>query len=225
MENIYEKYESEVRSYCRVFPTEFVKAKGSIMTDINGEEYIDFFCGAGALNYGHNNPFIKERLIDYLKNDGIIHSLDMYAKPKREFIKYFEEEVLIPKGLNYKMQFVNASGTNAVEAALKLARKVKNRTNIFALMGCFHGMSLGSLSLTSDKDSRKGGGVPLNYVTHIPAPYMFKDLDVINYLDTILSDDHSGIDKPAAIILETVQAEGGGGSTPNFFLKRYQRNM
>ena len=209
MENIFEKYESEVRSYCRTFPKEFVKSKGAIIEDIDGNKYIDFFDGAGALNYGHNNDHIKEKLIDYLKNDGIMHALDMYTTPKKEFIKFFEEEVLIPRNLNYKIQFAGPTGTNAVEAALKLARKVKKRENIFALMGCFHGMTLGSLALTSDKDSRKGAGLPLTNVTHIPTPYMFDKLNVIEYLDKILTDDHSGVDKPAAIIIETVQAEGG----------------
>lgn len=209
MENIFEKYESEVRSYCRTFPKEFVKSKGAIIEDIDGNKYIDFFDGAGALNYGHNNDYIKEKLIDYLKNDGIMHALDMYTTPKKEFIKFFEEEVLIPRNLNYKIQFAGPTGTNAVEAALKLARKVKKRENIFALMGCFHGMTLGSLALTSDKDSRKGAGLPLTNVTHIPTPYMFDKLNVIEYLDKILTDDHSGVDKPAAIIIETVQAEGG----------------
>ena len=209
MENIFEKYESEVRSYCRTFPKEFVKSKGAIIEDIDGDKYIDFFDGAGALNYGHNNDYIKEKLIDYLKNDGIMHALDMYTTPKKEFIQFFEEEVLIPRNLNYKIQFAGPTGTNAVEAALKLARKVKKRENIFALMGCFHGMTLGSLALTSDKDSRKGAGLPLNNVTHIPTPYMFDKLNVIEYLDKILTDDHSGVDKPAAIIIETVQAEGG----------------
>lgn len=209
MENIFEKYESEVRSYCRTFPKEFVKSKGAIIEDIDGDKYIDFFDGAGALNYGHNNEYIKEKLIDYLKSDGIIHSLDMYTTPKKEFIQFFEEEILIPRNLNYKIQFAGPTGTNAVEAALKLARKVKKRENIFALMGCFHGMTLGSLALTSDKDSRKGAGLPLNNVTHIPTPYMFDKLNVIEYLDKILTDDHSGVDKPAAIIIETVQAEGG----------------
>ena len=133
----------------------------------------------------------------------------MYTTPKKEFIQFFEEEVLIPRNLNYKIQFAGPTGTNAVEAALKLARKVKKRENIFALMGCFHGMTLGSLALTSDKDSRKGAGLPLTNVTHIPTPYMFDNLNVVEYLDKILSDDHSGVDKPAAIIIETVQAEGG----------------
>ena len=219
MENIFEKYESEVRSYCRTFPKEFTKSKGAIIEDIDGNKYIDFFDGAGALNYGHNQDYIKDKLIDYLKTDGIIHSLDMYTTPKKEFIQFFEEKVLIPRNLNYKIQFTGPTGTNAVEAALKLARKVKKRENIFALMGCFHGMTLGSLALTSDKDSRKGSGLPLTNVTHIPTPYMFDNLNIVEYLDKILSDDHSGVDKPAAIIIETVQAEGGIYVFDNKFLQ------
>ncbi|MFR1307079.1 aminotransferase class III-fold pyridoxal phosphate-dependent enzyme [Hominenteromicrobium sp.] len=168
----FETYESEVRSYCRNFPAVFTTAKGSILCDEDGRQYIDFFCGAGALNYGHNNPYIKRRLIDYLEQDGVLHAMDMYTAPKREFIDYFENEIIRPRGLDYKIQFVGPTGTNAVEAALKLARKVKKRTNVFALMGAFHGMTLGSIALTTDADSRAGAGVPLCNVTHIPAPYV-----------------------------------------------------
>lgn len=138
-----------------------------------------------------------------------MHALDMYTQAKHDFIEYFEKEILIPRGLNYKIQFPGPTGTNAVEAALKLARKVKKRNNIWCLMGCFHGMTLGSLALTSDKESRQGAGVNLENVTHIPAPYMFKELDTIKYMQTLLDDDHSGVEKPAALIIETVQAEGG----------------
>ena len=175
--NMSEQYESNVRSYCRTFPKIFKNSKGSTIVDIDGNKYIDFFCGAGALNYGHNNEYIKQKLIKYLENDGIMHSLDMYTTAKEDFIKFFEENILIPRGYDYKIQFAGPTGTNAVEATLKLARKVKQRTNIFALMGCFHGMTLGSIALTSDTDSRKGAGLPLNNVTHIPAPYMFPELD------------------------------------------------
>ena len=206
---VFEKYESEVRSYCRVFTEILDYAKGSIIKDTYGKEYIDFFCGAGAVNYGHNNDYIKEKVVKYLNDDRIMHALDMYTKAKEDFIEYFETQILEPRGLNYKIQFPGPTGTNAVEAALKLARKVKKRTNIWCLMGCFHGMTLGSLALTSDRESREGAGVELSNVTHIPAPYMFKNLDTIEYMQTILDDDHSGIEKPAALILETVQAEGG----------------
>ena len=206
---VFETYESEVRSYCRNFPAVFTRAKGPFLYDEEGREYIDFFCGAGALNYGHNPDMIRDRLVEYLQNDGVMHALDMYTQPKREFIAFYENQILKPRGLNYKLQFPGPTGTNAVEAALKLARKVKKRTNIFAMMGGFHGMTLGSIALTTDASSRAGAGVPLTNVTHVPAPYMFPGLDTLQYIETLLTDDHSGVEKPAAIILETVQADGG----------------
>lgn len=144
---IFTAYESEVRSYCRSFPEIFTKAKGSILTDINGKEYIDFFNGAGAVNYGHNNDYIKQKLVDYLMSDGIIHSLDMMTVPKEEFLDYFQEKVLKARNLDYKIMFPGPTGTNAVEAALKLARKVKKRNMVWAFMGCFHGMTLVHLHL------------------------------------------------------------------------------
>lgn len=206
---IFENYESEVRSYCRSFPAKFVKAKGCYIYADDGKEYLDFFSGAGALNYGHNNPYIKQKLIEYIQSDGITHALDMYTGAKEDFISIFEEKILRPRGLDYKIQFTGPTGTNAVEAALKLARKVTGRQNVFALMGAFHGMTLGSLALTTAAGSRAGAGVPLNNVYHVPAPYMFPDMNVTQFVETILSDEHSGVEKPAAFILETVQAEGG----------------
>lgn len=208
-DKIFSEYESEVRSYPRSFPTTFTRAKGSIMYDSEGREFIDFFDGAGALNYGHNNEYIKKRLIDYLAGDGIIHALDMQTVPKAEFIETLEEKILKPRGLDYKVMFCGPTGTNAIEASLKLARKVKKRSTVWAMMGCFHGMTLGSLSLTSQKADRAGAGIPLNGVVHIPAPYMFPELDTIKYMETLIADDHSGTEVPAALFLETVQAEGG----------------
>lgn len=206
---VFEQVESNVRSYCRHFPAVFTKAKGSIMTDENGKEYIDFFAGAGALNFGHNPAKMNERIIEYLQADGVVHSMDMYTAPKREFLDFFREKILNPRGLNYKIQFAGPTGTNAVEAAVKLARKVKQRQNIFALMGAFHGMTLGALSLTTDRSSREGAGQALQNVVHIPAPGMFPGLDTIAYMERLLTDDHSGVEKPAAVIIETVQADGG----------------
>lgn len=216
----FEEYESQVRSYCRNFPTVFTTAKGSFLYDEDGKEYIDFFCGAGGLNYGHNNEYIKGKVLEYLRSDGVMHALDMYTAPKREFLEFYEEKILKPRGLNYKIQFPGPTGTNAVEAALKLARKVTGRNNVFAMMGGFHGMTLGSLALTTDASSRAGAGVPLYNVTHIPAPYMFPELDTIHYMETLLTDDHSGVEKPAAIVLETVQADGGINPFPVEWLQR-----
>lgn len=207
--NAFEMYESSVRSYCRSFPAVFSRAKGAFMYDEDGKEYIDFFCGAGALNYGHNNDYIKDKLIDYLKSDGVLHGMDMFTPAKRDFLETLQEKILKPRGLNYKVMCCGPTGTNAVEAALKLARKVTGRTNVWAFMGCFHGMSLGALSLTTEAYARNASGVALGNCTHIPAPYMFPGLDVLQYMQTLLDDDHSGVAKPAALVMETVQAEGG----------------
>ena len=215
----FEKYESSVRSYCRHFPTVFTTAKGAVMTDEEGNNYIDFFCGAGAVNYGHNNDYIKQKVFEYFTTDGIIHALDMYTVPKREFIEAIQEKIIRPRGFNYRIQFPGPTGTNAVEAAMKLARKAKGRRNIFAFMGCFHGMTLGSLSATSEMYARAGAVASLNDVTHIPSPYMFEGLDVIKYMQTLLDDDHSAVEKPAALIMETVQAEGGIRVFETEFLK------
>ena len=103
--SVFERYESEVRSYCRSFPTVFAKAKGSTLTDSEGRDYIDFFCGAGALNYGHNNDYIKRRVIEYMEADGVVHALDMYTEAKSDFIDFFQNNVLIPRGFDYKIQF------------------------------------------------------------------------------------------------------------------------
>lgn len=207
---VFEQYESNVRSYCRKWPVEMVYAKGSIFKDIDGNEYLDFFDGAGALNYGHNPDYIKEKLISYLQEDKIIHSLDMYTLPKEKFIKYLQEEILKPRNLDYKILFPGPTGTNSIETALKLARKYTGRPYIWALTGAFHGMTLGSLSLTTDSAARKAAGVPLEYSVHIPAPYsMGGNFDTIGYMEELLEDDHSGYEKPAAIIIETVQQEGG----------------
>ena len=200
--------ESEVKSYCRKYDATFVKAKGSYLYDEDGNKYLDFLAGAGALNYGHNNDYIKEYIVDYIENDGLMHGLDLYTGAKEEFMKTFEEKILLPRKLDYKIQFTGPTGTNAVEAALKLARKVKKRNNIIAFSGAFHGMTLGSLSATSDEASRNGAFVPLTNVTHLPYPGSV-EFDTLEYLKNVLDDDHSGIDKPAAIILETIQAEGG----------------
>ena len=220
MNETFEKYESNIRSYCRKWPVEFVSAKGSIYKDTEGNEYIDFFDGAGALNYGHNPDYIKEKLIKYLESDGIVHALDMYTVPKENFINYFEEKILKPRKLDYKIAFPGPTGTNSIELALKLARKVKQRPYIWAFTGAFHGMTLGALALTTESAARKAAGVPLNYTVHIPAPYsMGGNFDSIAYMEQLLSDDHSGYEKPAAIIIETVQQEGGIHVFSKKFLK------
>ncbi|SDM33352.1 diaminobutyrate aminotransferase apoenzyme [Paenibacillus sp. OK060] len=206
---VFEELESNVRSYCRSFPDKFTKAKGAFVYSNTGKKYIDFFAGAGALNYGHNHEYLKSKLVEYIETDGIVHSLDMYTEAKEQFLLKFDNSILKRKGYSYKLQFCGPTGTNAVEAAIKLARKVTQRTGIFAFMGGFHGMSLGSLSVTSNHYHRQAAGIPLNNTTFFPYAGDTYNMDTLSYIEQVLADDHSGIDKPAAIILETIQAEGG----------------
>jgi diaminobutyrate-2-oxoglutarate transaminase len=219
--NIFEQYESEVRSYCRNFPTVFKSAKGAWMTDENGRSYLDFFAGAGVLNYGHNPDRIKAALIDYLTADGITHSLDMYSVAKRNFIERFQDVILKPRNMAYKMQFPGPTGTNAVETALKLARKVTGRERVVNFTNAFHGMTLGALAVTGNGFKRAGAGVPLNNTLAVPFEgYLGGDIDTLDYLARMLDDDGSGMDTPAAVILETVQAEGGVNVASMEWLRR-----
>lgn len=221
---IFERYESEVRSYCRSFPVVFSRAKGSRLFTEEGKEYLDFFAGAGALNYGHNNDKIKAALIEYIAGDNVTHALDMYTVAKREFIQTFQEKILQPRGLDYRLQFSGPTGTNAVEAALKLARKVKGRSGVFSFQGGFHGMTLGALAATGNKYNRGGAGQELNGVNFMPYPFGFMEsFDTIKYIETVITDPNSGIAKPAAIVLETVQAEGGIVVAPIEWLQRLRK--
>lgn len=222
--HVFERLESEVRSYCRSFKTVFVKASNAKLTDRNNREYIDFFAGAGALNYGHNNSRIREKLVEYLLEDGITHSLDMATEAKEKFLLQFQETILKPRGLSYKIMFPGPTGTNSVESALKIARKVTGRTNIVCFTNAFHGMSLGSLAATGNAFKRGGAGVPLSGTTFMPYDgYLGPLVDTTSMLEKLLQDPGSGMDLPAAVILETLQGEGGLNSASDKWLRNLER--
>ncbi|NMR28940.1 diaminobutyrate--2-oxoglutarate transaminase [Crystallibacter degradans] len=210
MTDIFETLESEVRGYCRSWPAVFERSQGSTMYAEDGKEYLDFFSGAGALNYGHNNPLLLEPLLDYLRSGAVVHSLDMKTPAKRRFLETFQEVILKPRGMDHKVMFPGPTGTNSVEAALKLARKVTGRQHILSFTNAFHGMTLGSLSVTGNSMKRKGAGIPLTNSSKIPYDDYFdgETADFL-WLERVLEDSGSGVDKPAAVIVETVQGEGG----------------
>lgn len=219
-----ERYESEVRSYVRNFPTVFEKAKGSYLYDVDGKAYLDFFAGASVLNYGHNHPELKTVLIEYLAGDNITHSLDMATRARAEFLMTFHEKILKPRGLNHRVQFPGPTGTNAVESALKIARKSKSREKIIAFTNAFHGMTLGSLSVTGNAFKRAGAGLPLTHSDPMPFDgYLGEGFDTIDYLDRVLDDGGSGVDHPAAVITETIQAEGGVNIASVAWLRHLQQ--
>jgi len=207
---IFEELESEVRGYVRAFPAIFDTAKGAFLFDEQGNRYIDFFAGAGTLNYGHNNPIISNALIEYLQRDGIVHALDKATVAKRKFMEKLYDTILKPRGLDYKIQFTGPTGTNAVETALKLARMVKRRSNVIAFTNGYHGLTMGALAVTGNDFYRDESYGARNNADSLPFDgYLGPDVNTIDYLRKFLVDQSSGIDMPAAIITETVQGEGG----------------
>lgn len=207
---VFEALESNVRSYSRSFPVVFSRARGSIMLTEDGRKLLDFLSGAGTLNYGHNNHGIKAAIAEYLASDAIIHALDMATIAKREFLETFSSVILRERNLQYRFQFAGPTGANAIEAALKLSRKVTGRQNIISFTNGYHGMSLGAIAASGNRFYRTASGVSLSGVTFMPYDrYLEPAVDTADYLRKVLMDGSSGVDSPAAILVETVQGEGG----------------
>ncbi|WP_027257581.1 diaminobutyrate--2-oxoglutarate transaminase [Leisingera aquimarina] len=219
--SIFKRRESEARSYCRGFDAVFTLASGSELTDSTGRRYIDFLAGCSSLNYGHNDPDMKAALIEHISSDGLTHGLDLHTDAKAAFLDAFDQHILRPHNMDHKVMFTGPTGANAVEAALKLARKATGRTNVIAFTNGFHGVTLGALAATGNSYHRGGAGTPLNGVTRMPYDgYFGADTDTAAYLETMLEDASSGIDAPAAILLETVQGEGGlNAARPEWVLR------
>lgn len=222
---ILERMESDVRTYSRSFPVVFTTAKNARLTDENGREYIDFLAGAGTLNYGHNNPQIKQALLDYLADDNIVHGLDFWTAAKRDYIEALEEIILKPRGLDYKVQFPGPTGTNAVEAAIRLARNAKGRHNIVTFTNGFHGITMGALAATGNRKFREAtGGVPTSGASFLPYDgYLGDHTDTLDYFEKLLGDKSGGLDVPAGVIVETVQGEGGINACSLDWLKRLEQ--
>lgn len=219
-ETVFERRESEVRSYCRAFGAVFASARGAEIFDVDGTRRIDFLAGCASLNYGHNDPDMKAALIDHIASNGIAHGLDMHTRAKGAFLDVFEQYILRPRGLDYKVMFPGPTGANAVEAALKIARKATGRSNVIAFTNGFHGVTLGALAATGNGYHRGGAHIALSGVTRLPYDDYLEGLDSTALLQRMLEDASSGLDAPAAILLETVQGEGGLNAARPEWLRR-----
>ncbi len=217
---IFDQQESNVQSYARGFPRVFNKARGAEIWDVDGNRYLDFLAGAGTLNYGHNNPVLKQALIDHIESDAITHSLDFHTTAKARFLEAMRDIILAPRGLDYVIQFTGPTGTNAVEAALKVARKATGRSNVICFTNGFHGVSAGALAATGNGHHRGAAGVPLYGTTRMPYDHYMPNMDSVAYIERMISDPSSGIDMPAAVIVETVQGEGGANAASMGWLQR-----
>ncbi|KUF09142.1 diaminobutyrate--2-oxoglutarate transaminase [Pseudoponticoccus marisrubri] len=222
--DIFSRRESEARSYCRSFPTRFARAKGSELWDDQGRRYIDFLAGCSSLNYGHNDPDMQAALVEHIQADGITHGLDMFTDTKAKFLQAVEDIILKPRDMDYKVMMTGPTGTNAVEAAMKLARKITGRRNIIAFTNGFHGMTMGALSCTGNSGKRAGAGTPLCGTTHMPFEGAFgDDVDSLSLIEQMLDNSSSGVDAPAAFIIEPVQGEGGLNAASTEFMQGVAR--
>ncbi len=220
--DLYTRRESEARSYCRAFPVSFNKAQNATLFDDEGREYTDFLAGCSSLNYGHNDPDMKAALIDHISRDGVTHGLDMHTDAKEAFLKTFERVILEPRGMDHKVMFTGPTGTNAVEAAMKLARKTTGRDTIIAFTNGFHGMTMGALAATGNAGKRAGAGTPLQGIVRMPYEGAMEGVDSLAMIRAMLENPSSGIDAPAAFLIEPVQGEGGLNAASAEFLQGLQ---
>jgi diaminobutyrate-2-oxoglutarate transaminase len=199
--------ESNSRYYADCFPATFARSIGSHIYDVSGAEYIDFFAGAGALNYGHNHPDLVKCVIEYLQSSGGVHSLDMDTTARGRFIAALSK-VFDDIAGSWKIMVTGPTGTNSVEAAFKICRRFTGRTDILAFQGGYHGMTLGALAATSNRSARLGAGVPLRNAYRIPYPTHNGEKH-LELLESTLTRLQKRRNLPAALVLETIQAEGG----------------
>lgn len=219
---IFDQLESNVRGYCRAFPVVFTKAQNALLTDSEGKEYIDFLGGAGTLNYGHNNPKFKQALVDYINSDGMTHGLDMHTNAKQAFLESFQQRILKPRKMEYRVQFTGPTGTNAVEAALKIARKNTGRHTIVSFTNGFHGVTQGSVAVTANQKYKESVGMPLPGVQFMPYDGYLGDFDTLEYFEKALEDQSSGLGHPAGVIVECIQGEGGLNVASKAWMLRLQ---
>ena len=218
--NVIERYESTAQSYVRSAPVIYQRAGGAELFDENGNSFIDFYSGGGPLSYGHNHLNVCSALIDYLCKDGVLQTREKSSVAKREFIRKFVKSILEPRGLNYKMLFTDPASGTAAEIAMRLARRDRQRSNIVAFTNASHGLTDGAATVTSRKSSKYENGDHRGQTVFMPyCGYFGPDVDTIAYFRKYLEDGSSGIERPAAVIVATVQDDGGVHVASDAWLK------
>lgn len=228
-----EAYESSARSYPREFPLAIAKAKGSWVEDVEGKRYLDFLCGAGTLALGHNDDEVNQAIIDLIESEAPLHALDLMTPAKDRFVESLMSILPEEFAKNAKVQFCSPSGTDATDAAIKLCKTYTGRGNVIAFSGGYHGMGHGAMALTGNCKAKNKVQNVMPGVQFMPYPYSYRcpmglggeagTKACIAYLERLLKDPESGIVKPAAVILEPIQGEGGVIPAPVEFLQAVRR--
>lgn len=224
-----DEMESNVRSYPRKLPLAIAKAQGCWVTDVEGNEYLDCLAGAGTLALGHNHPAIIKSIQDTLASGLPLHTLDITTPLKDAF-----SEALLahfPGGKDeYRLQFCGPTGADATEAAVKLAKTFTGRGNVISFSGGYHGMTQGSLALTGNLGAKNAVPNLMPGVQFLPYPHEYRcplglggeaGVDALTYyFENFIEDVESGVVKPAAVILEAIQGEGGVVVGPTKWLRK-----
>ncbi|MEN4769761.1 diaminobutyrate--2-oxoglutarate transaminase (plasmid) [Duffyella gerundensis] len=226
------EFESNVRSYPRKLPLAIAQAQGVWITDVEKNQYLDCLAGAGTLALGHNHPDILQSIQNVITSGLPLHTLDLTTPLKDRFSEYLLS--LLPgQGKEYCLQFCGPSGADAVEAALKLAKKHTGRTGVISFSGGYHGMTHGALAVTGNLSPKEAINGMMPEVQFMPYPHQYRcplgiggDAGVkalTYYFDNLINDVESGVRKPAAVILEAVQGEGGVNPAPAEWLQRIRK--
>ena len=225
--------ESNARSYPRKFPFALAKAKGSWVEDVEGNKYLDFLCGAGTLALGHNDDEVNQAMVEMITNNAPLHTLDLTTPTKDTFVHTILSLLPPELGQNAKIQFCSPSGTDATDAAIKLCKTATGRSSVISFAGGYHGMGQGPLACMANLHAKTQVNGLMPDVHSFPYPYDYRDpfglggeagiKAACNFFERTLKDPESGITKPACVILEAIQGEGGVIPAPVEFLKTVRR--
>jgi diaminobutyrate-2-oxoglutarate transaminase len=228
-----EQLESAVRSYPRRFPIVIKRAHGALVEDTSGQVYLDCLAGAGALALGHNHPEITQEIIASIQAGLPFQTLDVTTPVKDAFIREVMQFLPSDFAQDVRIQFCGPSGSDAVEASIKLAKQFTGRNNIVSFHGAYHGMTNGSQSLMGNLGAKERRTGLMPDVHFFPYPYNLRckfglggeegEKASIRYIESVLHDQESGIVKPAALILEPIQGEGGVLPTSPYWLREIRR--
>lgn len=227
------EFESSARSYPRKFPFALSKAKGSWVEDVEGNRYLDFLCGAGTLALGHNDDEVNQAMVDLIQSGAPLHTLDLTTPVKDRFVQTILDNLPGELKDNAKIQFCSPSGTDATDAAIKLCKTATGRSTVVAFSGGYHGMGHGALALTGNLNAKTHVVNLMAGVQFMPYPNSYRcpfglggeaGVDAAcAYFENMLKDPESGVTKPAAVIIEPIQGEGGVIPAPVKFLQTVRR--
>lgn len=227
------EFESSARSYPRKFPFALKKAKGVTLEDVEGNKYIDFLCGAGTLALGHNDDEVNQSMVDLIQSGSPLHTLDLTTPTKDEFIETIHSILPIGMAKDVKIQFCSPSGTDATDAAIKLCKIATKRSTVIAFSGGYHGMGHGAMAVTGNCYAKSQVPNLMPGVQFMPYPYSYRcpmglggeagTKACASYFERLLKDPESGVSKPACVIIEPIQGEGGVIPAPVEFLQAIRR--